>query len=129
MDLDSVARNYAMTAPLALRRRQLRLGQRIGPVAAEAAVLAVAGEDREPVALVLGVGVEVDVAQVHLGGLGRKREDPRVLACRRRYVAWRLWPVALADPLRCCRPCGRNRQPERNASSRTHRVRPSQHKG
>ena len=110
-------------SPLALWWRQLRLGQHLGAAAAEAAVLAVAGEDREPGAL-----VEPALAWkwmlhrfiwVASGASVKTRAFSPAVADMSRGVCG----PSPCNPLRCCRPCGRNRQPERNASSRTHRVR------
>src|SRR5690606_1364847 len=86
------------------------LGQRGRTVAVKAAVLALAGEDRKARTLVLGVAVEMDVAEIEPSRLRCKREKLLVRSDSCRDVARRLRPIALAEFLRGRRPRGQQRQ-------------------
>ena len=73
-------------------RRKLGLAKVRRLVAGEAAVIGVADEDTESRPLVLGVGVRVDIAEVHLAGRRGQRERLGVQAGCAADVAGRLRP-------------------------------------
>ena len=77
--------------------RELRLAKVRSLVAGEAAVIGGTDEDTEPRPLVLGVGVRVDVAEVHLAGRRGQRERLGVETRCAADVAGRLRPHVYAQ--------------------------------
>ena len=97
VDLDRVPRVHAAVGPLG--GLQLGGGEIRRLVAGVAAVLGVAHEDAESRALVLRVGVRVEVAEVQLAGRGRQWEHVRIQPRRIGDVPWCLRPHVEAQRL------------------------------
>ena len=78
MHLDRVARLHALVGPGC--RREFSFAEVRRPVAGIASVIGAADEHAETRAFVFGVGMRVNVAEVHFAGCWRQRERLRVQA-------------------------------------------------
>lgn len=103
------------TMPVA-RIFQFGGGEAVAVVALEAAMLPGSSRYGEARALVLGIGMGVDVAQIHLAGRRGERKDLAVAAGNACDVARRLWPEALTE-VRCGRGCSADQQPDQHGAA------------